>query len=71
MRREIEYDGRLAGFVTTQRPEQPVDQKVWEAWQDEVTNELSQILERLEAFELSLPASHVESAIAALRNAKP
>lgn len=71
MRREIEYDGRLTAFVENRHPEQPVDQKLWKAWQDEISNELSHILERLEAFELSLPAFHVEAAIAALKNAKP
>lgn len=71
MRREIEYDGRLTSFIPNRRPEQPVDQKLWKAWQDEISTELNQILERLEAFELSLPAFHVESAIAALKNAKP
>ena len=71
MRREIEYDGRLTVSVPTRSPKQPIDQKLWQAWQDEISTELSQILERLEAFELSLPAFHVEAAIAALKKSKP
>jgi hypothetical protein len=71
MQREIEYDGRSEASVSTRRPDEAVDQKLWKAWQGEISTELSHILERLEAFELSLPAFHVESAIAAIRKAKP
>lgn len=71
MQREIESDGRLTPLVPNRCSEQPINQKLWKAWQDEICDELSEVLERLEAFELTLPAFHVESAIAAVRNAKP
>ena len=49
MQREIENDGCSAMAVSKQSKEPPIDQELWEAWQDEVVHELGLILERLEA----------------------